>query len=217
MPLPPDEPNTPEAVSTWVREEARARDAFADVYAASQEHRQQHGASCTVYPTGSGPVLGTLVAATGAKRILEVGCGLGYSALWLAFSSSPDGLVDTIEQDSNHTHLARKNFQDLGYGQRVNVHTGRGAQVLPRLAGPYDFIFCDGDIDEYLADLEHFVRLLRPGGLLVTSNLFLGQYAPDIPGLDQAAAYRLSILDDERLRTAFLPGGMALSVRMQNR
>ena len=217
MPLPPGEPNTPEAVSAWVREQARVRDAFADVYAASEEHRQGHGASCTVYPTGSGPVLGTLVAATGAKRILEVGCGLGYSALWLAFSSSPDGLVDTIEQDSIHTDLAGKNFQDLGYGQRITVHAGRGAEVLPRLAGPYDFIFCDGDIDEYLTDREHFIRLLRPGGLLATSNLFLGQYAPDIPGLDQAAAYRLRILDDERLLTAFLPGGMALSVRIQTR
>ncbi len=213
MPLPPGEPTTPEAVTAWVSQQTSARDPFAHIYRASEEHRLEHGPGCTVYPTGSGPLLGTLAAAAAARRILEVGCGLGYSALWLALGSSPDGRVDTIEQDSSHADLARKNFHDLGYGQRITVHLGRGSDALPRLAEPYDFLFCDGDVDEYLANLEQFLRLLRPGGLLVTSNLFLGQYAPDLPGLDQAAAYRLSILDDRRLLTAFLPGGLALSVR----
>lgn len=213
MPLPPGDPDSPEAVTAWVHEQTRARDPFAQVYRASEEHRQRHGANCTVYPTGSGPALGVLVAATGAQRLLEVGCGLGYSALWLASGSSPDGLVETIEKDRSHVELARRHFQQEGYGQRITIRQGRGADLLPRLTGPYDFVFCDGDIDEYLVDLEHFRRLLRPGGLLVTSNLFLGQYAPDIPGLDQAAAYRRRILDDDRLLTAFLPTGLALSVR----
>ncbi len=211
MPLPPDEPDSPEAVAAWIAQQTRDR--FAHVSRASEEHRLRHGQNCTVYPSGSGPILGALVAATGAKRILEVGCGLGYSALWLAFGSSPDGSVETIEQDPSHAEFARRQFEQEGYGQRTAVRQGRGADVLPRLTGPYDLIFCDSDIDEYLIDLDHFLRLLRPGGLLVTSNLFLGQHDPDIPGLDQAAAYRLRILDDERLLTAFLPGGLALSAR----
>lgn len=212
MPLPPDEPDSPEAVAAWIAEQTRARDRFAHIYDASEEHRVRHGPDCDVYPSGSGPILGTLAATTRAKRILEVGCGLGYSALWLAFGSSPDGLIETIEQDRSHAVFARRHFEQEGCGERITIHNGRGADVLTRLIDPYDLIFCDGDIEEYLVDLDHFLRLLRPGGLLITANLFLGQHDPDIPGLDQAAAYRLRILNDERLLTTFLPGGLALSV-----
>ncbi|HLB27061.1 MAG TPA: class I SAM-dependent methyltransferase [Dehalococcoidia bacterium] len=215
MTLPPGEPNDAAAVSAWVTKQARARDPFAHVYDASEAHRLEHGPGCSVYPTGSGPLLGTLAAAVAARHILEVGCGLGYSALWLAFGSSPDGRVETVEQDPTHADLSSRNFQREGYGAQITAHQGRSAEILPSLTGPYDLIFCDSDLEEYLANLEHFLRLLRPGGLLVSSNLFLGQYAPDLPGLEQAAAYRLRILDDERLLTAFLPGGLALSVRKQ--
>ena len=213
MPLPRGEPDSRGAVAAWVGAQTRTRDRFAHVYRASEEHRIHHGPNCTVYPSGSGPILGTLVAATGAKRILEVGCGLGYSALWLAFGSAPDGLVETIEQDRSHAEFARRHFEQEGFGECITIRQSLSADVLPSLTGPYDLIFCDSDIEEYLVDLDHFLRLLRPGGLLITSNLFLGQHDPDIPGLEQAAAYRLRILDDERLQTAFLPAGPALSVR----
>lgn len=216
MALLPGEPDSPEAVRRWVAEQTVARDLFAHVYRASEDHRQRHGPTCTVYPTGSGPFLATLVAATHASRILEVGCGLGYSALWLAFGSAPDGRVETIEQDAGHVELARRHFDREGYSPRITIHQGSGDAVLPEVSGPYEFIFCDGDIGEYLFDLDHFLRLLSPGGLLVTSNLFLGQHAPDIPGLDQAAAYRQRILDEPRLLTAFLPAGLALSVRRKD-
>ncbi len=214
MPLPPGEPDSLQAVASWVHDRTQGRDHFAHIHRASEEHRVRHGPICTVYPTGSGPTLGTLAAAIDGKRVLEVGCGLGYSSLWLAFGSSPDGLVETIEQDRSHAEFARRHFQQEGYENRITVHQGHGAEVLPRLTGPYDLIFCDGDIDEYLVDLDHFLRLLRPGGLLVTSNLFLGQHDPDLPGLEQAAAYRERILGEDRLLTAFLPTGLALSVRV---
>jgi predicted O-methyltransferase YrrM len=211
MPLPPGEPDSAAAVADWVRTNAGAPDRFAQVYRASEEHRTQHGARCTVYPTSSGPFLGLLVRACGAKRILEVGSGLGYSALWLAFGS-PDGAVETIESDADHAALAAAEITKAGYGKRILVRQGRGRDILPGLSGRYDLIFCDGDLDEYLLDLDQFLRLLRRGGLLVTSNLFLGQYSSDIPGIEAAAIYRKRILEDGRLLTVFLPTGLALSV-----
>ncbi len=90
---------------------------------------------------------------------------------------------------------------------------GSATDVLPRIEPGYEFIFWDGDPDQSLAALAEFLRLLAPGGTLVTSNLFLAQYAPNLPGLDQAAEYRRRILNHPSLRTAFLPSGLALSVR----
>ncbi len=80
------------------------------------------------------------------------------------------------------------------------------------------FIFVDSDVDEYVRDLDEFLRLLAPGGMLVTSNLFLGQHLPSgHPWLAAGAQYRRRILDDRRLRTAFLPDGKAISVRIRER
>ena len=211
MPVLPGEPDSAEAISSWIAERVSARDRFRNVDDASERHREAHGPDCTVYASGRGPVLGTLAAATDAKRILELGCGLGYSALWLAFGS-PDGRVETIECDPAHAELARGHFAREGFTERVTVLEGRAVDLLPALRGPYDLIFCDSDPDEYGTYPDHFLRLLKPGGLLITSNLFLGRYSLDIPGLDQAAAYREWLLGEERLLTAFPKGGMAISV-----
>lgn len=213
MTLPPHEPGSSAEIAGWVRDRTRDHDEFADVYDASEAHRVEHGGDCTVYPSSVGPLLGTLAAAMHPKRILEVGCGLGYSALWLARGSAPGVVVETIESDPAHAALARAQFDRHGLASRITVREGRAIDVLPKLTGQYGVIFSDGDPDEYAASLEHFIRLLTPGALLITSNLFLAQYAPDIPGLDQATEYRERILDDARLRTAFLASGLALSVR----
>jgi predicted O-methyltransferase YrrM len=213
MALPAGEPDSPQAVADWIEKHARPLDRFSRVRRESEQHRQGHGNGCSVYPTGSGPALGVLTAAIQPARILEAGCGLGYSALWLAFGAPVSGRVETIERDPIHAELASRNFQREGFSDRITVLTGKAVPVLSSLTGPYDLVFCDSDPDDYLQQLDHFLRLLRPGGLLVTSNLFLGQYTTDLPGAPQMAAYRQRILNERGLTTAFLPGGLALSVR----
>jgi predicted O-methyltransferase YrrM len=150
-----------------------------------------------------------LTAAVGARRVLEVGTGLGYSALCLA---SGGGVVETIERDPLHAELARANL--AARGVRASVEVGAAPDLLRSLEGSYDLAFCDADPAGYADLLDEFLRLLRPGGLLVSANVFLAQFADDIRGLEELARYRELILDDERLRTAFVPGGMALSVRL---
>jgi predicted O-methyltransferase YrrM len=203
-----DEPTTREEVAAWIA--THRVDPFDEVRRASHEHRERHGAGCSVYPTNSGPLLGVLAAATRAQRVLELGCGLGYSALWLA---SAGAHVETIERDPGHAELARENAARHGAADRIVVHVGLGEDLLASLDDPYDLVFEDGDPFELDDDFEHFVRLLRPGGLLVSANLFLGQYVPDLPDLPVAARYRQRLLEDERLLTSILADGLALSVR----
>jgi predicted O-methyltransferase YrrM len=203
------EPTSAESVAAWIQTAQRQRDPFEHVRLTSHEHRESHGAGCSVYPTSSGPLLSVLAAAVSAERILEVGCGLGYSALCLAHGSDAD--VGTIERDVEHARLAEQTILREGYGNRIRVLLGRGAEALPGLDGPYDLIFSNGDPGEMPLDLDHFLRLLRPGGLLVSANLFLTQFVPDLPGVDQMAEYRQRLLDDNRLLTAIVLGGLALS------
>jgi predicted O-methyltransferase YrrM len=204
------EPTSPEAVAAWIEAAQRERNLFERVRLASDEHRGHHGPGCSVYPTSSGPLLSVLAAAIKAERILELGCGLGYSALCLAHGSQ--GLVETIERDPDHVRLAETEIERAGYSDGIRVLPGSGSDVLPGLEGHYDLVFSDGDPEEMPLDLHHFLRLLRPGGVLVSANLFLAQFVPDLTGIPQMAEYRRRILEDDRLLTAMIPGGLALSV-----
>ena len=212
MPIAPDEPKSPEQVQQWIEKHAQSRDRFAHIAAKYDGHRAAHGCY-DVYPYPNGSLLGTLAAAHRSRRILEVGCGLGYSALWFAYGAGPETVVKSVERDPEHAAMAIDHFKAEGLEGRLKILPGIGAKVLPTLKDSYDLAYFDTDPAESLFDLEQFERLLKPGGLLISANLFLGQYAPDRPGLEKTAAYRERILDNTRWLTSYLPDGTALSIK----
>ena len=212
MAIPPNEPMNATAVQLWVEENNRKLDRFAHVAAEYDAHRAGHGCY-DVYPFPNGALLGTLAAAHRAKRIVEVGGGLGYSALWFAYGAGDGSRIESVECDAEHARLARAHFAAEGLGERVVILPGTGAAVLPALTEGYDLAYFDTDPAESLIDLEQFAKLLEPGGLLISANLFLGQYAPELPGLAETAEYRERILDSARWLTSYLPDGTALSIK----
>lgn len=204
----------PELWST-IDAEASELDPFAHVADASNEHRDEH--ECDAYPsTHDAPLVAAIARASGARRILEVGCGLGYSALWLAHGGGPGAKVETIEKDATHRELAEATFRAEGFGDRIRVHAGKGIKVLAALEGPYDLIYADGDIGEYRRDLEHFERLLRTGGTLASANLYLDELHPEMPGAGTMKRYRKRLFDPEAWLTSLLPMtvGLAISVKL---
>ena len=211
--MPSNEPKSAAAVKRWIEKHTRSSDRFAYVADKYEPHRKEHGCY-DVYPFENGPLLGALASAAKSKRLLEVGCGLGYSGLWLAYGAGPGGHVETIEASKEHAKIARDHFKGEGLEKRIQVLVGEAARVLPALKGRYDFIYFDIDPAESLTVLEHSERLLRKGGLLVSANLFLGQFAPNIPGLEKTAEYRLRILDAARWLTGYMADGTSISVRI---
>jgi predicted O-methyltransferase YrrM len=171
--------------------EKHPADPFADVRAATVEHRARHG--CGAHPYANGPLLGALAAAANARRILELGTSLGYTALWLAHGA-PDAVVDTIERDAEHVRLAREHIEARGLIGHIVVHQGDFAPTLRRLAPGYDIAFFDGftPTPTILAELR---RLLRQRGLLISANLTHG---------GEAVAYRDALLDADAWLTAFV-------------
>lgn len=178
-------------------------DPWWEVKAATERHRVEHG--CWAYPHADGRLLGILVAATGAHRILELGTALGYTALWLA-SGAPLAHVDTLEDDAQHVALARAAIEKAGYSGLIEVHQGDFAALLPTLRVGYDLAFFDGYAPA-LAELHQLRRLLRPGGLLICANQQLaGTETNDC---------RAQLLDGDRWLTAPLGDGsdVSLSIR----
>jgi predicted O-methyltransferase YrrM len=184
----------------------RRRPVPSDPYAAIRDgtdaHRAQH--RCSTYPFSDGPTLAVIAAATGARRILELGTALGYTALSFGHGA-PEARIDTIERDPEHVRLARDNVATAGREARVVVHEGDFATVMAGLESGYDLAFFDG-YGPTAAIIERLRALLRPQGVLICSNLDVG---------GDAGSVRAALADPARWLTSFaLEGGRtALSVR----
>jgi predicted O-methyltransferase YrrM len=123
-----------------------------------------------------GPVVGELLfilaAATKAKRILELGTATGYSAIYLARAcEAVDGIVVTLENDSDMAARAQQNVRQAGVSDHIEVHVASALEVLPQLKESYDFIFLDIEKEDYVKVLPDCRRLLVKGGLLVADNV----------------------------------------------
>src|SRR2546426_12767155 len=104
-----NEPKSAAAVKRWIEKHTRSSDRFAYVADKYEPHRREHGCY-DVYPSSNGPLLGALAAAARPKRLLELGCGLGYSSLWLAYGGGPRAYVEKNWASKEHTQKNREAF-----------------------------------------------------------------------------------------------------------
>ena len=118
---------------------------------------------------GVGAVLQMLAAAIGAKAVMEIGTGAGASGLWLLGGMPADGILTTIDLETEHQRAARDAFAAAGIAhQRTRVIAGPASEVLPRMTdAAYDLVVVDADKQGYPDYLAQATRLLRTGGTLV--------------------------------------------------
>jgi predicted O-methyltransferase YrrM len=180
-----------------------ATDPYAKIRAATNAHRGRHG--CSAYPYDNGPLLATLAAAANARRVLELGTALGYTALSFA-SGATGATVDTIERDPEHVRLAQENIAGASMDHRITVHEGDFAAILSTLDPGYDVAFFDGQTPS--PAMHKTLRgLLRTGGTLITANLNHG---------GTADAVRKALFDGKSWRSALIDedGETAISVKL---
>lgn len=147
-------------------------DAFADVLRRSEAHREEHG--CGLYPAGAAvmQVAASYVRAARPATVLDLGCGIGYSTLWLAAAAGPGARVTGIDSDASHIDLARSLADRPGMAD-VGYVVGDVEDVLAEWPGPVDAIHDDAWFGGRPPHLERMLALLRPGGVLTMPNWFL--------------------------------------------
>ena len=118
-----------------------------------------------------GKFLSLLAAATGARRILEIGTLGGFSTIWLARGAGPAGHVTTLEYEPKHAEVARANLDRAGLSDRVEVLVGAALDSLPNVTGPFDLVFIDADKENNPSYLEWAVKLTHPGSMIVVDNV----------------------------------------------
>jgi caffeoyl-CoA O-methyltransferase len=122
-----------------------------------------------------GRLLYLLMRLANARKVVEVGTLVGYSAIHMARALPPQGHLWSVEFEARHAEVARANIAKAGLADRITVQVGAGRDVLPTLAshGPFDAVFIDADKINY----DHYgawaIEHLRPGGLVIGDNAYL--------------------------------------------
>lgn len=104
-------------------------------------------------------------------RVLEVGTAVGFSALLMSEYVPEECLITTIENYEKRIPVARENFRRAGKEKQITLIEGDAADVLKTLDAAYDFIFMDAAKGQYIHYLPEILRLLPPGGCLVSDNV----------------------------------------------
>ncbi len=151
-----------------------------------------------------------LVRVKRPRRLIEVGTNIGYSVIAMGRECDAEAVVETIEIDHNTLTTARRFVAEASLPCRVVFHEGAALEVLPRLTGPFDFVFIDCVKTEYEDYLDALLPKIERGGVIVCDNLlWKGRVAAGEHdrATDALRAFNKRISSDPRLITSILAVG----------
>ena len=154
--------------------------------------------------------LKTLLVLKKPRKVLEIGTAVGFSALLMSAYLPEGGHITTIENYEKRIPIARENFRQAGKEGVISLIQGDALAVMKELTEAYD--------------LPEAVRLLAPGGVLVSDNVLQGgdvlesRFAVerrDRTIHSRMREYLYELKHHDQLQTSILPlgDGVALSVR----
>lgn len=158
-----------------------------------------------------GALLTMLAKMIGARSAVEVGVFTGYSSICLARGLSDDGSLLACDVSSEWTAIAQEYWKRAGVADRIDLRIGPAVDTLRALpAEPaFDIAFIDADKVNYPAYYAEIVPRMRPGGLVVLDNVFLGGrvFDPAFQEEHHVAMRRLNdtIREDDRVESVMLP------------
>jgi predicted O-methyltransferase YrrM len=155
------------------------------------------------------------------KRILEVGCAIGYSSSMMCLYCNCE--IYTIERDPIMYEQALKNIEALGLNDKIHVIFKDALEITNELDGlTFDMIFIDAAKGQYTKFFQKFTPLLENKGIVVTDNmLFHGLLDQQIQNrnlrqlVTKLKKYHDFLLNNEEYDTSIydLGDGMALSIK----
>jgi len=159
-----------------------------------------HDDSMLAITNDTGKFLNILLSAINCNRVLEIGTSVGYSTLWMALTllqnqkslSNLNRNILTIENSPSKIKRARKNFEDAGVSDMVEIVEGNALDILAQLPEKikydtiwgnklFDFVFLDADKENLVRYFDLVTLIVRKGGLIVTDNILLPEdYRPSM-------------------------------------
>ncbi|WP_019179789.1 O-methyltransferase [Microbacterium yannicii] len=146
-----------------------------------------------------------LAAVSKALNIVEIGTGAGVSGLWL-LRGSPRATLTTIDKEPEHLGAARQAFAEARIPPaRARFITGRASDVLPRMnEASYDIVLVDADAEGVIEYVEHGLRLVRPGGMVLVPRVLAGGAVADPVRRDAVTTAYRSLIQETQASPAVL-------------
>lgn len=175
---------------------------------------------------GMQQLLKFLLAFAKPRSILEIGTAIGFSALLMREYAPPGCHITTIEKYEKRIPIAKDNFARAGAEGDITLLEGDAAEILRSMTGSFDLIFMDAAKGQYIHFLPDVLRLLQPGGLLVSDNVLQhgdiieSRYAVTRRNRTihtRMRDYLYELTHHPQLETTILPvgDGVTLSVKVQ--
>lgn len=117
--------------------------------------------------------LAELATINSSDRVLDAGCGIGGSAIWLA--KEMGCVVDGIVLVKSQAEEARQNIKKAHFDDKITIYEGDYNET-PFEDGQFDVIWAlesHCHTDQKAAFYTEAARLLKKGGRLVMADLFL--------------------------------------------
>ena len=131
----------------------------------------------------TGRVLNILIKGAKARSILELGTSYGYSTMWLAEAArETGGRVTSLELADYKAGYARAALERAGLAGHVDIHVGSAVEILPKLAGDFDFVLVDLWKELYVACLDLVYPKLAHGAFVAADNMIY----PEVSRADAA-------------------------------
>lgn len=144
------------------------------------------------------------------KRILELGCFTGYSAICLSRGLDVDGRLDTLEIDDELEDLIREGFKREGASDKICLYIGDAKDILANLDEVYDLVYIDANKREYVDYYKLIFDKVGLGGYIIADNvLWDGKVAkapiPTDAQTQSIHAFNELVKNDIRVENIILP------------
>ena len=133
--------------------------------------------------------LALLIRISGAKRVFEIGCLGGYSAVAMARALPEDGYLLTTEIDTRTAQFAKNHIEAAGFADKIKLRVGPAMDALETeiaAGATFDFFFIDADKVNHKNYLERALKLATPGALIVADNIVRGGGVLDAASQDNS-------------------------------
>jgi len=164
-----------------------------------------------------GKVLYDIIIKNKYKKALEIGTSTGHSAIWIAWAlSKTGGKLITVEINERRYRQALANFEKAGLSDYIDARLADAHELVPKLKGPFDFVFCDADKGWYKNYLIAVLPKLEVGGCFTAHNVS-GRRGRRTWGIGEFVDYLESLPNMET--TYVRPGwsGISISYKRSNK
>jgi caffeoyl-CoA O-methyltransferase len=160
-----------------------------------------------------GSFMHLLTKLVGARKVIEVGCFTGYSAISMASALPQGGKLYTLDVSVDFTTIAKRYFAAAGLSDKIELKLAPALETLPALeqahGASFDLMFIDADKGNMLAYYEWGLKLLRPGGLIIADNVLWGGSVADASDQEKDTVairrFNAAVAEDERVDRVMLP------------